>query len=109
MKKFNVRTAIAAVCVVAAGFGGVKAYNATNQSEADLLLAENVEALSSCDAYASVEMKTLLLGKITATAKLECSGSKGTCQIPDNDYGLSASCSGKQVNYTLTVNGRKVN
>lgn len=47
MKFFNVKTAIAAVCVVAAGFGGVKAYNAANQSEADLLLAENVEALSA--------------------------------------------------------------
>ena len=49
MKFFNVKTAIAAVCVVAAGFGGVKAYNVANQSEADLLLAENVEALSAGD------------------------------------------------------------
>lgn len=49
MKFFNVKTAIAAVCVVAAGFGGVKAYNNANQTEADLLLAENVEALSSGD------------------------------------------------------------
>lgn len=46
MKFFNVKTAIAAVCVVAASFGGMKAYNNVNQSEADLLLAENVEALS---------------------------------------------------------------
>lgn len=47
MKILNVKTAIAVVCVVAAGFGGVKAYNAANQSEADLLLAENVEALTA--------------------------------------------------------------
>lgn len=47
MKKNVIKTAIAAVCVVAAGFGGVKAYNAANQSEADMLLAENAEALSA--------------------------------------------------------------
>lgn len=47
MKKNVIKTAIAAVCVVAAGMGGMKAYNAANQSEADMLLSENVEALSS--------------------------------------------------------------
>ena len=47
MKKNVIKTAIAAVCVVAAGMGGMKAYNAANHSEADMLLAENVEALSS--------------------------------------------------------------
>ena len=46
MKISTMKTAIAAICVVAAGFGGVKAYNAMNQSETDMLLAENVEALS---------------------------------------------------------------
>ncbi len=35
---------VAAVCVVAAGVGGMKAYN--NQSEENVLLAENVEALA---------------------------------------------------------------
>lgn len=40
------KTMVAAVCVVAAGMGGLNAYNAANQSEADMLLAENVEALS---------------------------------------------------------------
>lgn len=39
------KTAVAAVCVVAAGMGGFKAYNTANQSQADMLLAENVEAL----------------------------------------------------------------
>lgn len=47
MKKKFVKTMVAAVCVVAAGVSGMKAYNAANQSEADMLLAENVEALSS--------------------------------------------------------------
>lgn len=41
------KTMVAVVCVAAAGMGGFKAYNAANQSEADMLLAENVEALSS--------------------------------------------------------------
>lgn len=47
MKKNVIKTAIAAVCVVAAGMGGMKAYNAANQSEANVFLAENVEALST--------------------------------------------------------------
>lgn len=41
--------AVAAVCVVAAGVSGMKAYNAANQSEADMLLSENVEAISAGD------------------------------------------------------------
>ena len=32
----------------------MKAYNAANQSEADMLLSENVEALSSGDCYPGV-------------------------------------------------------
>lgn len=34
--------------------GGMKAYNAANQSEADMLLSENVEALSSGDCHPGV-------------------------------------------------------
>ena len=51
MKKNVIKTVIAAVCVVAAGMGGMKAYNAANQSEADMLLSENVEALSAGDGF----------------------------------------------------------
>ena len=46
MKKNVIKTVIAAVCVVTAGMGGFKAYNVGNQSEAYMLFAENVEALS---------------------------------------------------------------
>ncbi len=53
MKKNVIKTAIAAVCVVAAGVSGMKAYNAANQSEADMLLSENVEALSQGDGLGS--------------------------------------------------------
>ena len=38
----SIKTAFVAVCVVAAGMGVWKAYNVPNQSEADMLLAENV-------------------------------------------------------------------
>ena len=41
--------AVAAVCVVAAGVSGMKAYNVANQSQAEMLLAENIDALSQGD------------------------------------------------------------
>lgn len=47
MKKNVIKTAVAAVCVVAAGMGGLKAYNVANQSKAELLLAENIDAFSA--------------------------------------------------------------
>ena len=46
MKKIF-KTAMFAVAVMAAGYGGVKAYNIANLSQKDLLIYENVEALSS--------------------------------------------------------------
>ena len=46
MKKNAMKTMVATVCVVAAGMGGIKAYNAGNQSKVNMLLAENVETLS---------------------------------------------------------------
>ena len=49
MKKNVIKMAVAAVCVVAAGMGGMKAYNAANQAETNMLLTENVEALSAGD------------------------------------------------------------
>lgn len=51
MKKNVMKTMVAAVCVAAAGMGGFQAYNAADQSEADMLLAENVEALSNGDDF----------------------------------------------------------
>ena len=46
MNKKVMKTAFAAVCVVAAGISGMNAYNSANQSRAEQLLAANVEALS---------------------------------------------------------------
>ncbi len=51
MKKKVIKTAIAAVCVVAAGVSGMKAYNFANQSQAEMLLAENIDALSAGDGF----------------------------------------------------------
>lgn len=49
MKKILMKTMVAAVSVVATGMGCMKAYNAGNQSDANVLLAENVEALSQSE------------------------------------------------------------
>lgn len=46
MKKKVFKTMAAVVCIAAAGMGGMKAYNAANQSKINMLLMENVEALS---------------------------------------------------------------
>lgn len=54
MKKNVFKTIVAAVCVVAAGMGGMKAHNATNQSMTDMLLTENVEALGARESIISV-------------------------------------------------------
>lgn len=48
------KTMVAAVCVVASVMGGMKAYNAEKQSEMNILLAENVEALSLGDDAGSI-------------------------------------------------------
>lgn len=51
--------------------GGMKAYNTANQSEADLLLAENVEALSAGDEVKNDN--TSVVTKGLEQAKVECS------------------------------------
>ena len=49
MKKNVFNAMVVAVCVVTAGMGGLKAYNGSNQSETNMLLSENVEALSQSE------------------------------------------------------------
>ena len=46
MKKNMMKTMVAAICVAAASMGGMKAFDAANSSRANMLLMENVEALS---------------------------------------------------------------
>ena len=65
MKK-TIKTAMFAVAVVAAGFGGLKAYNAyqlSKMSDSEFLLSENIEALSQSPEdmtnYVEVEMMSV--------------------------------------------------
>lgn len=102
MKKNVIKTAIAAVCVVAAGFGGVKAYNAANQSESDMLLAENIEALSAGDGGGSSSCSAsanCLTPSGTITGSVSCSGSSGSC-FSGEGY---VQCDGKQSRCTYAV------
>jgi hypothetical protein len=96
--KQKFKLALASVCVVAAGFGGMKAYNAANQSETDLLLAENVEALTheeTKEGYHVHHMKyfnpvtNLDTGKCTAFSYY---GPNGPCSSP-HDHNPEACCS----------------
>ncbi len=57
MNKKVMKTAFAAVCVVAAGISGMKAYNIANESRTDLLLAANVEALSAGESFSSPQQE----------------------------------------------------
>ena len=47
MKKNVMKTMVVVACVVAAGMGGFKAYNAANHSAVKMFIAENVEALTA--------------------------------------------------------------
>ncbi|MGN0514657.1 MAG: hypothetical protein ACI4GD_10285 [Lachnospiraceae bacterium] len=101
-KKILTTLCIAAVAIIS-GYGGVKAY----QSHAVILnevISDDVEALSYCEVTATAKKGFVTI----ASAYLECKG-KGICQIPDNEFKLTASCSGKQVKYELSVMGNKVN
>ena len=55
MGKKNIKMSVAAVCVVAAGVIGMKAYNVADQAKVNMLLAQNVDALSAGD-YIETEL-----------------------------------------------------
>lgn len=81
------KTAFAAICVVAAGISGMKAYNNANQSRSDMLLAANVEALSYGDNFESPEQEYDAIRQCSFAAQNEkCSYiSQGTMYSVD-DY-----------------------
>lgn len=100
MKILNVKTAIAAVCVVAAGFSGMKAYNVANQSEADMLLAENIEALSAGDNGESTCSATAdCISGGVKTGCVNCTGHNGNCY---SGYGY-VTCDGSTSKCTYNV------
>lgn len=86
MKKNVIKTAIAAVCVVAAGMGGMKAYNVATQSQADLLLAENIDALSDGDSSgSSVQIPCIPTGNANDTCTwtaIDASGNSKSVTTP---------------------------
>jgi len=55
MGKKIIKMSVAAVCVVAAGVIGMKAYNVADQAKVNMLLAQNVDALSAGD-YIETEL-----------------------------------------------------
>ena len=103
MKKKSILALGLAALAIVSGYGGMKAYQSQAVNLHDVI-SDDVEALSYCEVTATAEKAFVTV----ASAYLECNG-KGTCQIPSNEFNLSASCSGKQVKFDLYVLGKKVN
>lgn len=103
MKKLLIPLSFTAIAVVCS-FLSIRTYQSYVLGDSNAFLSES-EALASCEVTASATK-----GFITvASAYLECKGSNGTCQIPSNEFGLTASCSGSMTQYDLYVMGVKVN
>ena len=109
--KRKLKLALASACVVAAGFGGMKAYNVANQSETDLLLAENVEALSNPELLVSgrtnkacsVQVsRGMMITKITGNVKAKASLDLSIGKIIDG--GVISAAAG----YGLYIEGKAV-
>ena len=97
-------------CIAAVAIATVvgKSVSLQSTNEACTLLIQDVEALAKCDVSAKATKNVFGIDVPVATAYLECDG-QGTCQIPSNEFGLTASCSGKQIKYEIRVMGKKVN
>lgn len=89
-KKKVIKTAIAAVCVVAAGLGGLKAYTSYTQVQESLafvnpLMAENIEALALVDTRTGSSNKTQKARIVKHSAKLMITDikvtGKGRCRL----------------------------
>lgn len=78
MKKNVFKTAFAAICVVAAGMGAFKTYDKYNDSlaVADVLLADNVEALSQYENDVADRDNTRVENKGDVTSKCACGTKK---------------------------------
>jgi hypothetical protein len=102
MRKIKVLAAIVlSVTVLGVTYRSYQSYLVRGLSSA---LMQEVEALTDCDVTAKAKKGVLTV----ASAVLVCKG-KGTCCIPENEFGLTATCSGKMVTYDLYVLGKKVN
>lgn len=104
MKKNVIKTAVAAICVVAASMGGT-AYNVANQPQIDMLLAENVETLSKYDS-ASDSWDQYVAKNVSESDGAEPYGtqSNGAQQYGDGENGCAASeCPKTNGNYDCFV------
>ena len=85
MKK-TIKTVMFAFAVVAAGFGSIKAYNASSINKS-FLISEDIDALSGCEVYYN---KSLVF---------RCDGEEGYCSGSYTKFGqtVSIQCTGKRV------------
>ena len=74
MKKNVLKSAFAITCVVAASMGGFKAYEQHNKNVAtvNMLLAENVEALSQADNGEAKSDNTKVVSNGLERTKVDC-------------------------------------
>ncbi len=73
MKKSVIKSAFAVVCVVAASMTGFKAYEQNNNlSAANMLLAENVEALSQPEGDEAQSDNTRVVRQGQEKTKVDC-------------------------------------
>lgn len=56
MRKNKIKMAFATICVAAVGIGGGIAYKMASQTESDILLEENIEALSMAEQGSTVKI-----------------------------------------------------
>lgn len=83
MNKRTMKTMVAAVCVVAAGMGGFKAYNAAKLPEFDMFLAENVEALTAGESEGDCVMSQCAFGGYDV-CYYDCGSIHGVCALAYN-------------------------
>ena len=77
------KTMLAAVCVVAAGVGGFKAYNAVNQPGMYMFIAENVEALTAGESEGDCVMSQCAFGGYDV-CYYDCGSIHGVCALAYN-------------------------
>ena len=77
------KTMLAAVCVVAAGVGGFKAYNAVNQPGMYMFIAGNVEALTAGESEGDCIESQCGFGSYQV-CYYECGSIHGVCGLAYN-------------------------
>lgn len=84
MKKL-MKTMVAAVCMVTAGVGGFKAYNAVNQPGVYMFIAENVEALTAGESVGDCVESQCGFGGYES-CYYDCGSIHGVCGLAYNKF-----------------------